>query len=402
MEQAPVNFRDLIAINSLIRPGTGDWNEYIARRKGKPWNVHPHRMPYLKETEGLITYQEQFLLDCKVLAGWDIAFADKKVRKNKDITNDHELRKKFLDDTTERGYNLDEMVMIWDEIVHSVAGGYSFNKSHSASYAVISYQTAWLKYYYPEHFYASLMTSDNAQDAVAGYIAECKQRGIAILPPDVNLSGDTFFARKEGINYRITTIKHVGESAIEAIKAMRPIKDFEDFLQRRPSNTVKKNICINLIKAGCFDFCNRNRAELLWKFDMSQRTKTQIKNDFQCALYEWNDKIKAEWEKEVLGMYLSIHPLERYGFKSLSEYADGGRCIQGGEVYDVRTLIDKNKNEMAFVFINTLYGNVKVLCFASIWINKSIREAMKIGNILLVKGKRSGTDVLLDEVEVLE
>jgi len=418
MEQKPANFRDLIAINALIRPGIGDWEEYIARRKGKEWHIHPDRLPYMEETEGVITYQEQFLLDCQTFAGWDIAYADKHVRKNKNIMEDTELRDKFIRESlmTEHGdafktfipenYNEKQYEDIWNEICDAVAGGYSFNKSHSTSYAVISFQTAWLKCHYPEHFYASLMTGEATdgpgQDAIAGYIAECKKRGITILPPDINLSGEDFVVAKGGVNYRITTIKHVGESVIAHIKELRPVNSFSDFMQRREKKHIKKNVLINLIKAGCFDFDEPNRAELLWQVDMANRTKTQIKEGYEPDRYPWDEAIKAEWEKEVLGMYLSTHPLERYGFHPLDHYKEGEYAIQGGEVSSIRVFNDKNKNEMAFANLSTLYGNLKIVIFSSTWRHKHIKEAFQEDNILLVKGRRSGNDILLDEVEILE
>lgn len=281
-----------------------------------------------------------------------------------------------------------------------------FNKSHSTSYAVISFQTAFLKYYYPKHFYASLMSSEktdgDGQTIIAGYIAECKQKGIKILPPDINLSEEDFIVTKGGINYRLTTIKHVGNSAIRHIKILRPIKSFDDFLERREKRYVKKNILVNLIKAGCFDFDNPNRAELLWKVDMEERTKTQIKQNYQCPKHTWNDKIKAEWEKEVLGMYLSTHPMEKYGFKPLNNYKDGGQALQGGEINDIKIIRDRNNNEMAFVFLDTLFGNLKIIIFSSVWRYKNIQKQIQIGNIILIRGRRSGNDFLLDSLEVLE
>lgn len=406
MEQNPRNFRDLIAINALVRPGVGDWEEYIARRRGKEWSVYPPRKPYMDETVGTMTYQEQFLLDAHVLAGWDIAFADKHIRKNKDIRNDRELSAKFLEDCEARGHEVDTIHEVWREIEDAVDGGYSFNKSHSASYAMMSYQTAYLKHYYPLHFYASLMsgekTDGEGQDAVAGYIAECKQRGIAILPPDINLSDVDFVVSNDAINYRITTIKHVGDSAIKHIHELRPIKSFDDFLERRSKSSAKKNVVINLIKAGAFDFDTPNRAELLWKFDMENRTKTQIKNDELCETIPYDDKIKMEWEKEVLGMYLSAHPMEKYGFQPFDSFDDGDYALAGGEVYDARIFNDKNGNEMAFVFINTLYGNIKLLVFSGSWARKANRDALAIGNVVMVKGKRSGNDIMLNSAEVLE
>lgn len=406
IEQQPHDFKDLIAINALIRPGTGDWTEYIARRKGKPWEIHPNRMPYLKETEGLITYQEQFLLDCKTFAGWDIAFADKHVRKNKHIREDINLKENFFYDSMHNGYSEEVCEIVWNEICDAVAGGYSFNKSHSASYAVLSFQTAYLKAYYPEHFYASLMSSEktdgDGQSAISKYIAECKQLGIKILPPDINNSGDNFIVINNAINYRITTIKHVGDSAINAIKAMRPILNFDDFLERKEKQFLKKNVVTSLIKAGCFDFDNPNRAELLWKFLMSERTKTQIKENYQFEMLDWNDNIKAQWEKEVLGMYLSTHPMEKYGFKPLDTFADGNSALQGGEITDIKIIKDKNKREMAFVFLETLYGNIKTIIFASSWSDPLIKQPIQIGNIIMVKGRRSGDAIILNDVEILK
>lgn len=249
---------------------------------------------------------------------------------------------------------------------------------------------------------SSKKTDGDGQSEIASYIAECKQRGITILPPDINESSEDFVVKSDGIAYRITTIKHVGDSAIESIKNLRPITSFDDFMQRREKKHIKKNVLINLIKAGCFDFDNPNRAELLWQVDMSERTKTQIKQGYECPKYAWNDKIKAEWEKEVLGMYLSLHPMERYGFKPLTDFPDGQNCLCGGEIYEIKVFNDRKGNEMAFVFINTLYGNVKVIVFSRTWAYTRIKNAMQIGNVIMVKGTRSGNDVLLNEVEVLE
>lgn len=406
VEQQPKDFKDLIAINALIRPGTGDWEEYIARRKGKEWNIHPLRLPYLQETEGLITYQEQFLLDCNTFAGWDVAFADKKVRKNKDILNDHDLATKFYNDSKERGFSDDEINQVWSEICNSVAGGYSFNKSHSASYAVISFQTAWLKTYYPAHFYASLMsgekTDGDGQSEIAKYISECKQLGIQILPPDINNSTDNFTIVNNNINYRITAIKHIGKSAIDAIQSLRPIHGFDDFMKRKERRFLKKNVVINLIKAGCFDFDNPNRAELLWQFMMSERTKNQIKQDYQFEKFDWNDNVKAQWEKEVLGMYLTSHPMEKYGFKPLESFPDGGLALQGGIITDIKIFNDKNNHEMAFVTLNTLFGNLKLIIFASYWSDPNIKNLIKFDNIIMVKGKRSDNALILNNIELLQ
>ena len=405
IEQKPKNFIDLIAINALIRPGIGNWGEYIARRNGKEYELHELRKPYLQETEGIITYQEQFLLDANTFAGWDVAYADKHIRKNKDIKNDNELMNKFLKDSGERGYEIDDMLIVWDEICESVQGGYSFNKSHSASYAMTSFQTAYLKHYYPKHFYASLMSSEktdaDGQSVISGYINEAKQQGISILPPDVNKSTERFVVVEKGIAYRITAIKHIGDSAIAHINELRPIKSFNDFMERREKRYAKVNVIRNLIKAGCFDFDEPNRGELMDRLEASLRTKTQIKEEFQFPKTEYNDAIKSEWEKQVLGLYLSTHPMEKYGFHPIDTFDEGEYILQGGEVSSIKEFKDKNNNLMAFIFIDTLFGNVKLVVFSSTWSEEGIKEQLTMGNMVMVKGKKSGDGMIVNEVEVL-
>ena len=406
IQQQPREFKDLIAINALVRPGVGDWSEYLSRRQGKEYDIYEPRIPYMKETEGTMTYQEQFLLDAHVLAGWGIAYADKVLRKNKDIRNDTETKNKFIEDAVANGHDKEVIEGVWAEIEDAVDGGYSFNKSHSASYAQTSYQTAWLKVKYPQHFYASVMSSEkgdsDGQSAIGGYITEVKSRGIEVLPPNINTSTDKFEVTNKGITYRITAIKHVGDSAIEAINELRPIRDLDDFYERRCTKRLKKNVITNLIKAGCFDEFNPNRAELLYDLAMRTRTPKQVKEGLEVEKLPYNDKIKMEWEHEVLGLYLSMHPLERYGFKPFDSYKDGDYgALCGGEVYERRVFNDKNGNEMAFVFINTLFGNIKVLCFSSSWCVDWVR-ATEVGKIIMVKGKRSGNDIIANSIEVLE
>jgi DNA polymerase-3 subunit alpha len=404
MEQQPRNFRDLIAINALIRPGVGDWNEYIERRRGKDWHKDPHR-PWMHETLGTMTYQEQFLLDAHKLCGWSIADADKIIRKGKNLKQNKEVMDRFIGDGMRSGHNGDYMEAVWHQICDA-QGDYSFNKSHSASYAMLSYQTAWLKCYYPAHFYASLMSSEktdgDGQDAISGYIHEVKQRGIQVEPPNINISSDRYIVgSNSSILYKINTISHVGDSAVKWIMDNRPFASFEHFMEVRKKSEIKQNVLVNLIKAGCFDFDNPDRGHLLWLVDMENRTKTQVKKEFVCDKYEFDDKIKAEWEMQVLGTYLSTHPMERFGFKPLTDYKDGESCIQGGEVYDLNIFNDKKGKEMCFAFINTLYGNVKVLVFSSVWAKQEHKVKLEIGNLVMIKGRRSGNDIILNDSEVL-
>lgn len=382
--------------------GVGDWTEYIARRKGKEYTIHPDRKSYMLETEGIITYQEQFMLDCKTFAGWDLAFADKMVRKNKNIREDEELLHKFLTDCQARGYDANFAFNIWKEIEDAVDGGYSFNKSHSVSYAILTYVTAWLKCKYPKYFYASAMTfantksTDEAQKDIAEILVEVKKHGIKILPPDINESTNEFIATKEGIRYCITSIRNVGESAIKAINKLRPIKSLSDMLKRGEKRHLKKNVVEMLIKAGCFDFENPNREEMLQEYYAIR------KEDYEHK--EWNDKLKLEYEKETLGTYLTSHPMDKYSFRELNEFKDNEYAIIGGEVIEVVERYDKKGASMAFVTINTPKGNTKCLVFASTWNKRGskIKEEIKEGNLILLRGRRSGTNLLVDSVEVLE
>lgn len=402
VRQQPRNFKDLIAINALIRPGVGDFEEYVARRGGKEYELHTLRENYMKETEGTIVYQEQFLLDCQVFAGWDIAFADANVRKNKKILEDYELRDKFYKDCLDRRHSKELIETIWSFICDAVSGGYGFNKSHSATYAMTAFQTAWLKYYYPEHFYASLMssedTSSDGQIKIGNYIAELRNRGITVNPPDINVSNEDFVVTDRGINYRLTAITHVGKSAIKGIQRIRPIKSLSDLLERRVKKDVKSNTIVNIIKAGCFDFENPNRAEMMYEYQISQTKKPE-----EVVMYEWNDKLKCKWEKEALGLYLSAHPMEKYGFKPFEDYNDGQYdVLQGGEVASIKIFNDKNRNEMAFVNLDTLYGTIRIVVFASMWEKENIKNCFEEDNIIMVKGKKDGNSLLLNEIEVLE
>jgi DNA polymerase-3 subunit alpha len=398
LEQQPRNFNDLIAINALIRPGVGNWQEYIERRKGKKYDLHPLRKPYLKETEGIITYQEQFMLDCKTFAGWSLAFADKYVRKNKNIRNDEELRKKFIHDGLTYKHAHSTLQDIWEEICDAVDGGYSFNKSHATSYALTAYKTAWLKYYYRKEFYASLLTQNGDDNKkVEDIIAECKKYNIKILPPDINISNNEFIATEEGIRYRLTTIRHVGVSAIRTIEALRPIHSLEDMLERGEKRILKKNVVENLIKAGTFDFQDTNRINLLNKFYQIREIDNELDPD------TWGDKVKCQFEKESLDMYLSKHPIEKYHFKHITEFPQGDKAIIGGEIISVSEIYDKRGNKMAFVNISNQYGIVKAIVFSSIWNDKKLKmpSILKENNLVMLVGKRSGNDILVERSEIL-
>lgn len=400
-EQKTHCFDDLIAINALIRPGVGDFKEYVERRNGKPYSIHPDREWYMKDTQGLMTYQEQFLLDCKTFAGWDIAFADKNIRKNKDIKNDIEIKTKFINDSLNNGYDLDVIQEIWKEIEDAVSGGYSFNKSHSTSYGVLSFKTAWIKCHYPVYWYASLLNSEIAnQDKVEGLIAECKKKGIKILPPDINKGSYRFEGTREGIRIPINYLKGVGEDVVKYIqKELIPITSFEDMLDRGIKKYIKKNVVIAMIKAGVFDFENENREHFMWVYAMRNRKKTDIKNGVECPHEEYNNKIKLQWEKDVYGMYLSAHPLDTRNVRSIQDFAEGEQVTQVIEKREVIERLQRNGKPFAFLMGSNQHGSLKCMVFANLWEEEDVKNTILNNDILLVKGKRSGNDLIVNDVE---
>lgn len=400
-EQKPKCFNDLIAINALIRPGVGDFKEYVERRNGKKYSIHEIRKQYMADTEGLMTYQEQFLLDCKYFAGWDIAFADKNIRKNRDIKNDTEIRNKFITDSINNGFSIDDMECVWKEIEDAVSGGYSFNKSHSTSYGVLSFKTAWLKHYYPTYWYASLLNSEIAnQDKVEGLIAECKKKGIKILPPDVNKGSYRFEGTRKGIRIPINYLKGIGEDVVKYIeKELIPITSLEDMLDRGIKKYIKKNVVEAMIKAGIFDFEDEDRAWMMFNFEMSRRTKTQIKNDYICPQLVFTEKLKLQWEKDVYGMYLSAHPLDTRNARSIHDFIEGEQAVQVIEKREVAQVLQRNGKEMAFLLGSNQHGSLKCLVFADLWANEDVKEIINNNDVLLVKGKKSGNDLILNEVE---
>ena len=404
MEQKPTCFNDLIAINALIRPGVDyNWKEYIERRHGKKWSVHKDRERYMKDTSGLTIYQEQFLLDCQTYAGWDIAFADKHVRKNKNIKNDIELQEKFYADCLAKGYDIELVKQLWEEIKES-ASQYSFNKSHATSYGVLSYKTAWLKCHYPIYWYASLLNSEIAnQEKVEGLIAECKKKGIKILPPDINKGSYKFEGTREGIRIPINYLKGIGEDVVKYIqKELVPITSFEDMLDRGIKKYIKKNVVMAMIKAGIFDFENEDREHFMWVYAMRNRKKTDIKNGVECPHQEYNEKIKLQWEREVYGMYLSKHPLENRNARSVADFTDDMTVIQVIEKKDVTERLQRNGKKMAFLTGANQHGIIKCLVFADTWAVDDIRETILNNEILMVKGKKSGNDIIVNDVEVIE
>lgn len=367
MEQSPRNFDDLVALNALIRPGVCDWHEYIRLRHEKP----VCKEKYMECTHGLIVFQDQYLELARTYAGWSIAFADKHIRKNKQIKDDEELKKKWLKDS-----NGNEE--LWEEIVNIVAGGYGFNKAHSTSYARLSFQTAYCKRYYPKEFYAALLTQHIGEtDKTVEIIHKLKQESIKILPPDVNKSKEVYVPSEDGILIPLTAIGGVGGSALKEIHNMLPIKDFDDFLERRVKKTINKRTTTSLIKAGAFNFDGRTKTEMLELVDKENEVMSN-----------------EEYERSALGFYLTSTPFDKYTITPVS--TQNPRNIL--TIIEVTSLVekyDKKGKLMAFATgINSVEA-LRLIVFSSVWRDYQFEP----GDMVLIRGRLDGESIIVNSLE---
>ena len=416
-ELRPQSLEDVIAGISLYRPGPMDFIPQYIRGKNRPDTVRydcPELEPILTTTYGCIVYQEQVMQIVQSLAGYTLGRSDlvrRAMSKKKTAEMEKERRNFVYGNPEEKipgcaGKGIPEKTAnkIFDDM--SDFARYAFNKSHAACYAVVAYQTAWLKYYYPVEFMASLMTSViDAPAKVAEYIQICRQMKIPILPPDVNRGGVGFAADHGAIRYSLSAIKSIGRSVIEAMAQERKqggaYKSLRDLVIRNPQ--INKRALENLIKAGALDSMEGNRRQKLAVYGaVMDSAAAEKKNAFtgQMSLFdiaapedkgafeirlpdleEFEPEQILEYEKEVLGIYLSGHPLEKYraGMEKIitavtldfqpdpetgqPSVKDGARVIMGGMVTERTIKYTKNSSIMAFVTLEDLVGTVEVIAF---------------------------------------
>jgi DNA polymerase III subunit alpha len=403
----PESFDDVIALVALYRPGpmeSGMIDDYVACKHGKKTVEYlvPQLEPILKETYGVIVYQEQVMKIAAVLANYSMAEADdlRKAMGKKIVKIMAEQRERFLQGAGENHVPLDKAKKIFDLI--EKFGGYGFNKSHSAAYALIAYQTAYLKAHFPVEFMASLLTSEmHATDGVVKFIAECRHHGIPILPPSINESNPEFAVDGARIRFGLVAVKNVGESAIESIIAVRGDQKFTslfDFCERVDLKKVNKRVIESLIKCGAFDATGAKRSQMMAALesalDYGQRMQRE-KNDPQMGLFdlgtsrprinapalpeigEWDEKQFLAFEKEALGFYFSGHPLNRHAELlerftnanaiSIKELKDGDVVRIGGIVQGCKIIKTKKGDLMAFVTIEDMHGAVEATIFARVF-----------------------------------
>jgi DNA polymerase III subunit alpha len=422
----PTRFEDLAALNALYRPGAldaGMVDEYVKRKNGtsKAKYLVPAMKEILEETYGVIVYQEQVMQIAQRVAGYSLGQADllRKAMGKKDAAVMAAERGKFVDGAVSQGYEKKKANEIFDYI--EPFARYGFNKSHSVAYALVAYQTAWLKVHYPRHFMAALMSSEmDKTDSVVKFIHEAGAMGIKVLPPDVNESNMFFTVVGPNIRFGLGAVKGVGEGAIETIlDARRRVGRFSTLLQfceEIDLHACNKKVLEALVKSGSFDFLKTTRKaifELLESTADSAQRRREEKERGQSSLFgmlgggaaaqtllsvprvdgqaqtgmsvlqaEWPDEEKLRYEKETLGFYVSGHPLNRYGeeinlfatpgvnTETLSRHVDEIVNI-GGIVSQIkRTKIKKGQNEgklMAKFILDDQYGSVEVVVFSDLF-----------------------------------
>ena len=434
-ELKPQSLEDIIAGISLYRPGPMDFIPQYIRGKNHPETITydcPELESILEPTYGCIVYQEQVMQIVQKLAGYTLGRADlvrRAMSKKKAAVMQQERQNFVYGNEAEgvpgcisRGIPENVANKIYDDMIDFAK--YAFNKSHAAAYAVVAYQTAWLKYYYPVEFMAALMTSviDNSTK-VSEYILTCRQMSIGILAPDVNESESAFSVSGGAIRYGLNAIKSIGRPVIESIIAERkaggPYVDLSDFIHRLPGKDVNKRVVENLIKSGAFDSFPANRRQMMLIYgqimdEAAQKKKTELAGQmslFDFAAEEDKEAFKVKipvvaeynkgdllaFEKEVLGFYISGHPLEEYEEQwkrgishvttdflppeegELPKVHDGERATVGGMITTKTMKATKTNKMMAFITIEDLVGTVEVIVFP--------RDYEKIGKMLNVDDK---------------
>ncbi|MBW1836952.1 MAG: DNA polymerase III subunit alpha [Deltaproteobacteria bacterium] len=440
----PECFDDIVALVALYRPGpmeSGMIVDYVERKHGRKSLEYliPELEPILKETYGVIVYQEQVMKIASALANYSMAEADdlrkamgKKIPK---IMTQH--RERFMQGAVQNGIPSLKAEKIFDLI--EKFGGYGFNKSHSAAYALIAYQTAFLKAHFPVELMASLLTSEmHSTDGVVKYIAECQSRDIPILPPDINESEMEFTVIGSKIRFGLVAVKNVGESAIESIIEARKEKTFDslyEFCERVDLRKVNKRVVESLIKCGAFDstgvYRSRLTASLEDVIDYAQRVQKE-RSDPQMGLFdmeegkpeinfpplpgidEWSEKQLLSFEKESLGFYITGHPLTRYkdllskftnaNTLSLQEREGGNGIRIGGLVRNTKIITTKKGDPMAFVTIEDLHGSAEIIIFSSVY--SSVNTLLTDDHPILVQGQvqkdENSVKILADTVIPME
>ncbi len=404
----PSNFEDLIAVLALYRPGpmeSGMLDDFIERKHGRQaiTYVFPALEEILKPTYGVIVYQEQVMQIVQTIGGFSLGGADivRRAMGKKKVEEMLKYNKEFSLGAQKQGLDYDKASKLFD-LIEKFAG-YGFNKSHSAAYAMVTFQTAWLKAYYPNEFMAALLTSDkDNMDKVVRYIDEVRRMGIELLPPDVNDSYLEFSAitkdEREIVLFGLGAIKGVGKSAVLSIIETREksgdFTSIQDFVNRIDPSKVNKRFVESVIKAGGFDRFGFSRKALLDQIELIVETAkkaSDAKKNAMGSLFGDDDEITTvkleltnsdeytlkeilEFEKDTLGFYVSGHPMDEYREQmedlsytlssEIESVKDGSYAIFIGKVEEIQKKTSKKGNQFGIVSLMDFHGNVEIMLFS--------------------------------------
>jgi len=435
----PDNFEDIIALVALFRPGplqSGMVDDFIERKRGdKPVTYptpelhHPELEPILKPTYGVIVYQEQVMQIAQVLGGYTLGGADllRRAMGKKKPEEMAQQRELFVSGALKKGLSAEHAGGIFD-LMEKFAG-YGFNKSHSAAYALLSYQTAWLKAHYPAPFMAAVLSSDmDNTDKVVPLIEECREMKLEVQPPSINASDYMFRASgPRTIVYGLGAVKGVGQAAIEAILEERrqggPFRDLFDFCRRVDPRRVNRRTLEALTRAGCFDCLGLTRATAMAQLPMAVQAADQALRDVAVGqddlfglapaeetvpadapvLPEWEEAERLAQEKEVLGLYLTGHPVTQYeaelgklvsgrfgslaanGSEPVPRRRKGGRPVTvAGLVVALRTRNTQSGGRMAFLTLDDRTGRIECAVYPEVF--KQYRHLLVKDSLLVVNG----------------
>ncbi|MDK2936445.1 MAG: polymerase subunit alpha [Eubacteriaceae bacterium] len=464
-ELQPGNFEDIIAGISLYRPGPMEQIPRYIRNKKNPAEVtylHPLLEPILNVTYGCMVYQEQVMQIFRDLAGFSMGRSDlvrRAMSKKKQSVMDAEGHvfvygevdasgKVLVEGAIRRGVPEAAAKKLYEEMKDF--GNYAFNKSHAAAYAVIAYQTAWLKYHYPQEFMAALMSSVmDDEKKVAKYIDECRKMTIHVLPPNVNASFQKFSVSGNSICFGLGAIKGLGKNPIEAIIIAREqsgdFESFRDFCERVDLKQLNKRCIESLIKGGAFDFTSQSRAQLLSDAELiidqvqvekkdrlsgqislmemgamgSKESLLSMKQEHFPERQPFSKAERLALEKEVLGLYVTGHPLDQYeeilkktvnlfsnmvdNDQELEEagFSNGQMVSIGGLITELKPMMTKKGQMMCFLTVEDLYGKIEVVVFPRVY--ESYRRYLKMDQPVIIKGKISyneetSASVLADQI----
>lgn len=443
MQLHPERFEDLIPMVALYRPGplgSGMAEDFIKRKHGKIPVEYPHPSlePILKETYGVILYQEQVMQIASVMGGFSLGQADmlRRAMGHKELEILQQNRETFVDGAVANGVDDRTANYVFDLMVHFA--GYGFNKSHSVCYGWIAWQTAYLKAHYRPEFMAAMMTCYNGdRDKVSRYISDTRRAGVVIAAPDVNLSEAYFSVKGDKILFGLDGIQNVGEGAvrsiIEARKQGGPFKSLSDFVERADNRGLNSRACESLIRCGALDSLGANRSQLLAALPEALGDAQSIRNERASGqlnlfggeetpetivypdLPDMDPKEKIEWERKLLGFYVSGHPLDSYKeqlkactplyhLTAEGNQYDGRMVTIGGTISRIKGTMTKKGQPMGYVTIEDYDGEVETVVFPSVW--ETVRPILAEDAAVAIRGRVQANErdvrVLAEEIIPLD